>query len=322
MPKVSVIVPNYNHSKYLEKRIDSILGQSYQDFELLVLDDCSTDNSQEIIASYTQLDPRVKHHFNVKNSGSPFQQWHSGLRQTSGEFVWIAESDDFADSLFLETLVDILETYPNVGLAYTQSWAVDERDTIMYSYLQWTDEVDPDRWKTDFINSGVDEAKRYFCLKNTIPNASAVVFRRSCVSTENFLEKTMRLSGDKVFWGRILMNSDIAFVASHQNFFRHHLNNARTKTDELEAIVDNFRWVRWLGSNVNIPSENWRKIKARVYVWAAGYIIHNPKRLFTLCQKHTKMYFDDFFYAKLSYVVLKEIVYRIIIARIRRPARA
>src|SRR6516162_5433847 len=117
MTRVSVIVPNYNHAKYLRRRVDSILAQTYQDFELILLDDCSTDESREILASYAN-NPRVRTEFNVRNSGSTFKQWNKGVRATHGKYVWIAESDDYADERLLETLVARLEAEPNVALCY------------------------------------------------------------------------------------------------------------------------------------------------------------------------------------------------------------
>jgi glycosyltransferase involved in cell wall biosynthesis len=77
-PIVSVIVPNYNHARFLPKRIDSILGQSFQDSELILLDDCSTDGSRSILSRYAG-GQRTKIEFNDKNSGSPFKQWNKGV---------------------------------------------------------------------------------------------------------------------------------------------------------------------------------------------------------------------------------------------------
>ena len=77
MPKVSVIVPNYNHAAFLGLRIDSILEQTYRDFELLILDDASTDDSREVIARYAR-DPRVTIECNQTNAGSPYLQWRKG----------------------------------------------------------------------------------------------------------------------------------------------------------------------------------------------------------------------------------------------------
>src|SRR5258708_17607669 len=71
-PTVSVIVPNYNHARYLRKRIESLLRQTYQDFEVILLDDCSTDVSREVLASY-QDNPRVRVEYNAENSGSVFK---------------------------------------------------------------------------------------------------------------------------------------------------------------------------------------------------------------------------------------------------------
>src|SRR5579862_3200293 len=123
MPKVSVIVPNYNHAKYLRRRVESILEQTFQDFELILLDDCSTDESRSILSSYAG-DPRVKIEFNTANSGSTFKQWNRGARLANGKYLWIAESDDYADKRLLERLTEVLEADPKITFAYCRSWRV------------------------------------------------------------------------------------------------------------------------------------------------------------------------------------------------------
>src|SRR5580704_3035040 len=116
MPTISVIVPNYNHARFLPKRIESIIHQTFQDFELILLDDCSSDDSRSILAQYAG-DPRVRIEFNRENSGSTFKQWNRGVRLAQGKYVWIAESDDYADPQLLERLVAILEANPAVAYA-------------------------------------------------------------------------------------------------------------------------------------------------------------------------------------------------------------
>src|SRR6266404_3431860 len=110
-PKVSVVIPNYNHARFLRRRIESVMNQSFQDFEVILLDDCSTDESRSILSEYA-ADPRVKIEFNEKNSGSTFKQWNKGVRLARGEYVWIAESDDYADERLLERLVSRLDAEP------------------------------------------------------------------------------------------------------------------------------------------------------------------------------------------------------------------
>ena len=103
MCKVSVIVPNYNYEQYLPERIDSILNQTYTDFELILLDDASTDGSATLIEKYKD-NPHVSHVvINEENSGSPFRQWMKGIVLARGEWVWIAEADDLCEPAFLET---------------------------------------------------------------------------------------------------------------------------------------------------------------------------------------------------------------------------
>ena len=78
-PLVSVILPNYNHSAYLRERIDSILTQEFQDFELIILDDRSTDDSVAVINGY-KAHPRVSHIIvNEQNTGNTFIQWERGI---------------------------------------------------------------------------------------------------------------------------------------------------------------------------------------------------------------------------------------------------
>src|SRR5580658_382186 len=101
MPTVSVIVPNYNHARFLHRRIDTILAQTFQDFELILLDDCSTDESSSILREYGS-DARVRLEFNEVNSGSPFKQWNKGVRLAQGKYIWMAESDDYAAPRLLE----------------------------------------------------------------------------------------------------------------------------------------------------------------------------------------------------------------------------
>src|SRR5689334_17639702 len=114
MPFFSVIIPNYNHAAYLEQRIHSVLKQSFKDFEVIVLDDASTDNSTALIQKY----PSIIKVVNEKNSGSPFRQWEKGAALAKGEWLWFAESDDLASPAFLQTMYDVIQKNKTAGLIY------------------------------------------------------------------------------------------------------------------------------------------------------------------------------------------------------------
>ena len=132
VPKVTVVIPSYNHARFLQQRVNSVLRQTYKDFELIILDDCSSDESRSILSSYA-ADPRIKIEFNTTNSGSVFKQWNKGVKLGRGEYVWIAESDDYADQNMLERLVTVLEIDSSTVFAYCRSWRVledDQRDGL------------------------------------------------------------------------------------------------------------------------------------------------------------------------------------------------
>ncbi|MGA7496740.1 MAG: glycosyltransferase [Isosphaeraceae bacterium] len=243
MPRVTVITPNYNHARYLPQRLESILNQTFQDFELIILDNASTDNSREVIQSYTS-DPRVRAIFNAENNGSTFKQWNLGLSHANGEYIWFAESDDYADPTLLETLVDRLDRHPNVGLAFCQSWAVDENSNILYNFVDYFAGSSPSpRWRKDYINSGPDEAMNYLFWYNTIPNASAVLLRRGILERAGGVPDDLLLAGDVMTYINVLSISDIAFVSDPLNFHRQHPDTVRGRTLKQGIVARELRVV-------------------------------------------------------------------------------
>ena len=147
-----------------------------------------------------------------------------------GDYVWIAESDDYADKRLLAELVGKLDNNPTVGLAYCQSSIVDEYDNTKYiCNLDWIRSLDKKRWQKDFINIGKNECEQYLIFGNTIPNASAVLIRRSIYEKAGCVDETMRLCGDWMLWVKMLLLSDIAFVAEPLNYFRVHSGIVRHK---------------------------------------------------------------------------------------------
>src|SRR6478609_3462038 len=133
MVEVSVILPNYNHENYLKERIDSILQQTYRDFELIILDDHSSDNSKQIIELYRSNAKVSFIEYNSHNSGSPFRQWAKGIQLARGSYIWIAESDDSCEPAFLEETVKKMKEYPTAGIVFTQSLEFEVESGKTYS---------------------------------------------------------------------------------------------------------------------------------------------------------------------------------------------
>ena len=128
--KVSVIIPNYNYEKYIIERIDSVLMQTYPIYEIVILDDCSPDNSVKVInkkiEEIKKEHPEIKVQFiiNEKNSGGcVFKQWKKGFDATTGDYIWIAEADDSAENDFVENLIKPFDD-PEVVLSYCESASI------------------------------------------------------------------------------------------------------------------------------------------------------------------------------------------------------
>lgn len=227
---ISVIVPNYNHGLYLKQRIDSILSQTYKDFELIILDDYSTDNSRDIIEQYRDH-PNISHiSYNARNSGSPFKQWNKGVELACGKFVWIAESDDYADCKFVENCLAKLSADDEIDLVYSDSVEVDENDKVLGRWSRWQEYLNINLWKNDFISNGAELNSIYNYVANIIPNASAVIFKRESYQNSPFLKsiETLKFTGDWLMWFSILQKSHIGYCHQPLNYFRYHENTTRS----------------------------------------------------------------------------------------------
>ena len=238
---ISVIVPNYNHAPYLQQRITSILGQTVPDFELILLDDCSTDGSREIMNGY-RGNPRVSHIvFNESNSGSAFRQWDKGIALAQGEWIWVAESDDYAEPTFLERLMAEVSKVPDSVLVYAATWWVDEQGNKMWET--------PQSGSVNIYN-GVDFIRKKLAVCNSIANVSECIFRRDRFRpSETYRYENMRLCGDWFFYSLMAEQGDVVEVCEPLSYYRQHGSNISSDAEHrgltlleganvLEYIID------------------------------------------------------------------------------------
>ena len=215
-PLISIIIPNYNHAKFLNKRINSILQQTYNNYEIIILDDCSTDNSKEIIEEY-RSNPKVSQIiYNDSNSGTTFKQWEKGLNISKGEYIWIAESDDYCDNDILETLVNEINKSNNVSIAYCSSQYVDINEKKLPPIAPITNEI-------KFYDSKTFIKEKMF-FGSGIWNASSAIFKKSLALSINKDYMNYKAAGDKLFWILLAEKGNVIYVKSPKNYFRQHEN--------------------------------------------------------------------------------------------------
>lgn len=233
MPKVSIIVPNYNHAKYLFDRLESIYCQSYPNVEVILLDDCSSDDSVSILQHYAERNSgKTTCQFNEKNSGGVFHQWKKGLELATGDLVWIAESDDYCSANMLEELVSFFQNQA-IMLAFVRTEFV--RGTP--SVKEWTSEdylsdLGLAIWDSPFIKSAHMMVKSGWAIKNIVPNVSGVVFRHpgkmALLNDSRWLK--LRMCGDWVFYLSIIRGGLVAYSPNATNYYRQHSLNTSVNT--------------------------------------------------------------------------------------------
>jgi glycosyltransferase involved in cell wall biosynthesis len=240
LPKVSVIVPNYNHASYLRRRLESIYQQTYTNIEVLLLDDCSTDESRAVLTEFANRYPDITTAlFNPKNSGGVFRQWAKGIKAATGGLIWIAESDDYCDENFLEKMVRCFDDEA-VMLAYSKTEFVQADETVMTGeFCHHIRHLDcRDKWKYSYVNTAHKEVSEALGIINTIPNVSGAIFRRPVemplLEDEAWL--SMRVVGDWVFYLHQLRGGKIAYSTATTNYFRRHEASTAASTYKQEAF--------------------------------------------------------------------------------------
>ncbi|TIT29438.1 MAG: glycosyltransferase [Mesorhizobium sp.] len=261
--RISVVVPNYNYANHLLQRLRSIATQSYPIYELIVLDDASTDRSVEIInsfrAEHSELDVELS--ISSRNSGSVFRQWAKGVGRSRGDLVWIAEADDFAEPGFLEELVPAFAD-PSLVLAYSQSGQLDGKGRVLAeSYIDYTRDISDD-WLSDYTKNGQAEISEAMSIKNTIPNVSAAVFRRVAISKaiaeigdELF---SFRVAGDWLVYLRVLIQGKMRFSAKQLNWHRRHAQSV-TQSEMAETHLSEVRRAQEVARSLALVSAETRR---------------------------------------------------------------
>ena len=217
-PEVSAIVPNYNHAPYLAQRIDSVLAQTCQDFELILLDDRSTDDSRAVLEGYRDH-PKVAHLvLNDANSGSTFKQWERGIGLARGRYVWIAESDDWCEPTFLETVLAGLRADPDCVLGYCQAYFVGP-DGV----LNWQSR----HGRLAETLDGGDFIRRHMA-PTSIYNASMAVWRRDQYDQVPKDYTQYRFCGDWLFWIGLARLGKVHISGKLLDYYRQHPHNVST----------------------------------------------------------------------------------------------
>lgn len=220
-PKVSVILPNFNHENFLAERIRSIVQQTRPPDEIIFLDDCSRDGSVELatrLLEQSGISFRVV--TNKTNSGSVFRQWIKGLELAVHDVIWIAETDDSADPHFLERVLQPMQR-EYIMVSYGRMSYIDEDGRELPALNSYYDGLQDFSWDSSFTISAHRAFRHDFSVKNVIPNVSGCVFRKPVLSAREVDRLyEYRFAGDWYFYALLVRGGSISYRRDARAYFR------------------------------------------------------------------------------------------------------
>ncbi len=266
--KISVVIPNYNYERFLIERLYSILKQTYKIYEIILLDDYSTDHSRDLIDTLVQdLNPYIKVSkiYNQINSGSAFKQWEKGFEIASGDYVWIAEADDYCESNLLKTLVKPIQKNKNILISYANTAFIDEKGYItMKTIIPQIDIRNTHHWDKSYVKNGLQEIKEFSYLNCTIANVSSCIIKKKDYH-EYFLESgDYQQAGDWLFYLNVLKNGDVAYSKQTLNYYREHGNNVSSIMDHTKHIKEIMKIYDRINKEFSLGKEQHQEMKKRI----------------------------------------------------------
>lgn len=241
-PLVSVIITNYNHARYLKQRLDTVFNQTYNNYEVIILDDCSTDNSLDIINEYRGDIHLSQIVINSINSGSTFEQWEKGIQLAKGDLIWIAESDDYNELIFIEEMVNAFAHDPLVVVAFSSYISSNEYGGINKQKERSSQYFDG----TQFVRS-------WMSMCCAIKNASGAIFKKEAYNQISKEYISFRGTGDRQFWTEIASKGKVAYIRKNLTYNRICSNSVTSNNMRTgNAILEDARVCRYILDNYHL----------------------------------------------------------------------
>jgi glycosyltransferase involved in cell wall biosynthesis len=242
LPKISVLIPTYNYAHYLDETIQSVLDQTYQDFELIIVDNHSTDNTEELVKNYLR-DERVSYYKNPKNLGL-VGNWNQCLVYAKGDYIKLLCADDKIHPEMLGKYVAVMEKYPTVSLITCNKQLFDGQPWLVELPLE-------------HLQDGKKVIYHTFNTKSWIGEPTSVMFRKSNLYLGNFRPDYI-LHVDWELWNRHLTVGDCYIIPEPLAYIRAHASQ-NTRTAISRACFEEYTMAKLLYGYQGFDSEEDKK---------------------------------------------------------------
>jgi glycosyltransferase involved in cell wall biosynthesis len=228
VPRLSITVLNYNYGHFLEQCLRSILAQSYEDFEVIVIDDCSKDDSLRVVERFLH-DPRVRLIAHAQNAGF-VRSLIEGVEASASPYLTVISADDFVlSATALEQQMELLEGNPKTSFCYS-SW--------VYMNMETHPVGDVVPFAADHVWSGEHEF-REFCTRFYVLHTGTII-RRTAYEAVGGYDASIRYTLDNTMWSQLCGSGDVAYVSEPLYGYRTHGSNMSHNPAAVRATIDEF----------------------------------------------------------------------------------
>lgn len=226
---VSIIVPLFNYEQYIGENIQSILDQTYTDWQLIVVDDASTDGSADIARKYAHLDTRVKFVSLSENVGYSAAK-NVGIRMSDGEYIVVLDADDMLTRRSLKTRLAYLDSHPKIKWVHARAYEFSGKPPYQF---------EAKKRKAYRRLMGILKSKDYTDLWKSM-HAQTIMVRREVYEKVGLYDESFRCSADKEMWARIINHVGIPkYIPKFVTYYRNHsgqMHRSKTKLRNLDKI--------------------------------------------------------------------------------------
>jgi len=206
MPRVNVLIPAFNAARYLPTAIESVISQTFDDWQIMLVNDGSTDNTEQVVAPYIeQLGDKIQY-IRQENRGLPAAR-NTGIRQSSGEYLALLDADDVWLPCRLSESIDTLTNRPQAGLSYGLITQIDSDGHIGYTF-------EGNRRHAEGCIAS------YIYMRKVELPCPTLTFRRKCLDEVGLFDESMRATEDRDLWLRIALKYEVAFVPKVLAYYR------------------------------------------------------------------------------------------------------
>ncbi len=237
---VSVCIPVYNGEKTIEETIESIINQTYSNIEIIVVDNCSSDNTVSIVNSIN--DSRIKLFTNDENLGM-VGNWNKCLEYVSGEFFIILCADDIIDQNCIEKKLIPLIKNKNIVLSFGAAKIIDEKNNKLYSRHFFS---------RNCVFSGTDYAKKSFRRRNLYGEPSNVLVRSNAIDRVGMFSKDVIYATDWDYWIRISETGLVSYIDEELYCYRVASNNETSKIGIINILKNDKTFVESVRRHTNL----------------------------------------------------------------------